>query len=116
MTKQLFLFLFVASCCTGCKSISTIPPQHELVLGEASDRNYRASVRNFGPAEIKVAARDKASNKQTQGFGLGRFGKAKVYLSEQEKITFRNSSDKPVKVKTRLKEKVEGKKIQPIDK
>ncbi len=114
MIKQLFFLLLVSISLISCKTASTIPAQQELVLGESADRNYRATIRNIGPAEIKVAARDKVTNKQTQGFGLNRRSSAKVYLSDKEKIVFSNRSNVAVKVRFKLSEEVDGMRLQAL--
>ena len=86
---------------------ASLEPGQMLIIGEGSDGGYRVDIRNRG-GDLKVAARDRQSKKQTQGFGLGRRGSETIYLRPGEELCLTNVSKRSTKVSTKTEKPVRG--------
>ncbi len=105
----LFCFLFFATQLTSCaKAVAGvgIPAQQEFILGEYSNRSYKAVLKNQGTTDVTVSVRDKSTGEQTQGFGLA--GSATVHISANEEVHLINNSDREAQVKVKLNANVQG--------
>ncbi|MEO0734759.1 MAG: hypothetical protein AAFZ52_18125, partial [Bacteroidota bacterium] len=67
---------------------------------------FSAIVHNQGARNMNVKIRSRASGKQTQGFGLGPYGKPIVNVSEGEVLTLVNNGAKTARIKLKLSTKV----------
>lgn len=104
--------LLVSSCATN--STLTIQPGEEFVLGEYQNSRFSAEVTNLSGEEIMVSIIDTASGTQVQGFGLPGRNSARITVSKQETVVFRNFSDETVRVRARLGRTVEGMRFQGV--
>lgn len=88
---------------------ATLQPGQTFVVGEADRGDFTVSISNRG-SDIKVSGRT-AGGKQTQGFGLGRFGKVKMTLRPGEVLHFVNDSGKASTVKVKMNRPVKGARV-----
>lgn len=101
------LLLAFASCASNVAGVS-IPARQEFILGELTDKHYRAQINNRGKQQIRVRVLDKKTQEQTQGFGLPGGNRATVNISRNEEIHLVNDSDTEGKARVTLNKGVEG--------
>ena len=88
------------------KAPLTCPHETEIVVPAfstfrfAPDRptKYAAVIQNKGSRNVNVRIRDRNTDEQTQGFGLGRYGDPVVYLKDSEVLTLVNKGAKAAKL------------------
>ena len=113
----LFFLLFFTIQLTSCtKAIAGvgIPAHQEFILGEYTNRSYKAILKNQGPTDVTVSVRDKSTGEQTQGFDLA--GSATVHISANEEVHLINNSDEEAQVKVTLNAKVQGMSYKALEK
>jgi len=83
-------------------------------LGEYANHRFSAKVSNLSRDQVDVVIIDTDTKEQTQGFGLPGRNSARINVSKNETVIFRNSNDSKVKVKAKLSRGVEGMRYQPV--
>lgn len=85
----------------------------ELIIGEGTRTNYTAFISKQG-GDIEVSIRDRRTQQQTQGFGLGNTGKVEVSIGPTEVIHLVNVGKKAAKTTVRFSEPVSGARIANV--
>lgn len=86
---------------------ATLEPGQCMIIGEGSAGDFNVRLTNMGSG-IEVSGRTKNERRQTQGFGLGKFGKVDMYLRRNEVLYLVNNSDKRSTVKAKMDRPVRG--------
>ena len=92
----------------GTEHTGVISPGSRLIIGEATAADYSVAIMNRGGKNVYVSVRDKATGRQTKGFGLGRSATVRVKLSPTENLHLVNEGDKAATVKLEFSEVVLG--------
>ncbi|OAV43150.1 hypothetical protein [Lewinella sp. 4G2] len=91
-----------------------IPGGYEFVVGESSVTGYSAKLINYGGKDITVSVRDKATGDQTQGFGLGKYGKVNINLGPNEQLHVENREGRERRITLQLSKEVAGARTIPV--
>jgi hypothetical protein len=89
---------------------ATLEPGQSIIIGEGSAGDFNVRLTNMGSG-IEVSGRTKNEGRQTQGFGLGKFGKVDMYLRPNEVLYLVNNSDRRSTVKAKMDRPVRGVRI-----
>ncbi len=87
---------------------TTIPARQQLIVGEGSSDDYSVELSNLGGRNVEVSVLDKETGRQTQGFGLGRFGTVTVTVRPNENLHVENYDDSGCRVRLELSKPVVG--------
>jgi len=85
----------------------TVSKGQTLILGEGTSDSYSFSVRKIG-GSIKVSIRNRETNEQTQGFGLGNVGVEEVNIRPYEVVYLINTGSVPAMVSVGFSKPVNG--------
>jgi len=73
---------------------------------------YSAVIANKGSRNVDVKIRSRKNNRQTQGFGLGPYGKPQVNLNEGEVLTLVNNGNATARLKLKLNKELSGGRVR----
>ena len=96
------------------KHDTSIPGGYEFVVGEGTADNYSVKLINYGGKDITVSVRDKESGKQTQGFGLGIYGKVNINLRPNEQLHIENREARERRISVAFTKPVAGARTIPL--
>ncbi len=96
------------------KAKATVKSGEAFVLGEGTSDNYAVDISKVG-GSIKVSIRDRRTNEQTQGFGLGNMGIEKVNIRPYEVIYLVHDGGIPARVSVDFSQPVSGARVVEVD-
>ena len=95
------------------KATATLGRDQQFVVGEGTSASYAADLNNLGAA-IEVSVRDRRTGEQTQGFGLGRAGKATVNVRPHEVLYLVHEGRGTTRVSVDFDREVSGARVEDL--
>jgi len=93
---------------------ATVKTGEALVLGEGTSEAYAAEISKIG-GSIKVSIRDRRTNEQTQGFGLGSGRSETVNIRPYEVIYLVHDGGLPARVSVTFSKPVSGARVVEVE-